>query len=108
MFKPEVYKQRRTALYSQNLKGIALFFGNEESPMNYAANTYAYRQDSTFLYFFGLDMPGLAGVIDFDEEKEIIFGNDVDMEDIIWMGPQPKMTDNALGFGKKLIWSGKD
>jgi len=67
--------------------------------MNYAANTYAYRQDSTFLYFFGLDMPGLAGVIDFDEEKEIIFGNDVDMEDIIWMGPQPKMTDNALKAG---------
>jgi len=99
MFKPEVYKQRRTALYSQNLKGIALFLGNEESPMNYAANTYAYRQDSTFLYFFGLDMPGLAGVIDFDEEKEIIFGNDVDMEDIIWMGPQPKMTDNALKAG---------
>jgi len=95
MFKPEVYKQRRDLLKEKYLKGIALFPGNSESPMNYAANTYTYRQDSTFLYFFGLDMPGLAGVIDFDEGTDILFGNDVDIEDIIWMGPQPKMKDLA-------------
>lgn len=99
MFKPEVYKQRRDALKSKISKGIALFLGNEESPMNYAANTFHYRQDSTFLYFFGLDMPGLAGVIDFDEGKDYIFGNDVEIEDIIWMGPQPLMQDNALKVG---------
>lgn len=96
MFKPEVYKQRRSLLREKYLKGIALIPGNNESPMNYAANTYTYRQDSTFLYFFGLDMPGLAGVIDFDEGTDILFGNDVDIEDIIWMGPQPKMKDTAL------------
>lgn len=99
MFKPEVYKKRREALKAKINKGVALFLGNNESPMNYAANTFHYRQDSTFLYFFGLDMPGPAGVIDFDEGKDYIFGNDVDIEDIIWMGPQPLMKDNAMKVG---------
>lgn len=54
--------------------------------MNYPANTYHFRQDSTFLYFFGLDFPALAGVVDIDDNKDIVFGDDVDIEDIIWMG----------------------
>lgn len=103
MFKPEVYKQRRDNLKSKIKNGIALFLGNNEAPMNYAANTYHFRQDSTFLYFFGIDLPGLAGVIDFDEGKDYIFGTDVDIESIIWMGPQPTIKDNALKAGVELV-----
>lgn len=73
--------------------GLIILLGNNESPMNYPANTYKFRQDSTFLYFFGLSMPGLAGVIDIDNGKDIIFGNDIDIDDIIWMGPQPSMKE---------------
>jgi Xaa-Pro aminopeptidase len=103
MFKPEVYKQRRDALKAKIKSGIALFLGNNEAPMNYAANTYHFRQDSTFLYFFGIDLPGLAGVIDFDEGKDYIFGTDVDIESIIWTGPQPTIKDNALKAGVELV-----
>ena len=63
--------------------GVILILGNEESPMNYPANAFHFRQDSSFLYFFGLDHPGLAGVIDIDSGDEILFGNDADIEDII-------------------------
>lgn len=79
--------------------GIALFMGNEEAAFNYPANTYSFRQDSHFLYFFGLDHPGFAGVIDVDNDKEYIFGNDFDIEDIIWMGVQPKVSDMAAEVG---------
>lgn len=79
--------------------GIALFIGNVEAPMNYPSNTYHWRQDSDFLYFFGIDLPDLAGVIDFNSGDEIVFGNDFDVEDIIWMGPQPSIADLAAGAG---------
>ncbi|MQY56629.1 M24 family metallopeptidase, partial [bacterium] len=72
-----------------------------ESPMNYPANPYHFRQDSSYLYFFGLDFPSLAGVIDVDENRDIIFGNDVDIEDIIWMGFQPSMKERAGKVGVK-------
>ena len=67
--------------------------------MNYLANPYHFRQDSDFLYFFGLDLQGLAGVMDFDSGEDMIFGNDVDMDDIIWMGPQPSIKELALKCG---------
>jgi Xaa-Pro aminopeptidase len=67
--------------------------------MNYPANTYHFRQDSDFLYFFGLDIPGFAGVIDLDSGNEWIFGNDFDLDDIIWMGPQPTVKDLASKCG---------
>jgi len=79
--------------------GILVFPGNEESAMNYGDNTYPFRQDSTFLYFFGLDLPGLFAVIDLDENKEIIFGDDISVEDIVWMGYLPKIRDNAALAG---------
>ena len=69
--------------------------------MNYAANTYHYRQDSSFLYFFGLDSPGLAAIVDIDENKDVLFGDDIGIEDIIWMGHLPKMKDRALEVGVK-------
>ena len=99
MFKKDTYIKRREALKNSNLRGVALILGNVGSPMNYLANTFHFRQDSSFLYFFGLDFPGLAGVIDFDSGEEIIFGDDVDMEDIIWMGPQVSLQENAAKAG---------
>ncbi|MCX6332937.1 MAG: aminopeptidase P family protein [Bacteroidia bacterium] len=99
MFKSDVYVKRRDELRRKMKTGLALFIGNIESPMNYPANTYHYRQDSDFLYFFGLDLPGFAGLMDFDSGKDKIFGNDVDMDDIIWMGPQPTVKELALKCG---------
>ena len=102
MFNKETYIARRKKLAASLSEGIILILGNNESPANYADNTYIFRQDSTFLYFFGLDHPGLAAVIDIDSGGEIIFGNDVDMDDIIWMGPQKSIADKAaeVGVGK--------
>ena len=99
MFEKSIYINRRNELKNKNLKGVALFLGNVESPMNYLDNTFHFRQDSSFLYFFGLDFPGLAGVVDFDSGKDYIFGDDVDIEDIIWMGPQVSLQENATKAG---------
>ncbi|HAX95255.1 MAG TPA: Xaa-Pro aminopeptidase [Prolixibacteraceae bacterium] len=99
MFEKNVYIKRRQKLIQSISKGVALILGNVDSPMNYPSNTFHFRQDSSFLYFFGLDMPGLAGVLDIESGEEIIFGNDVDMDDIIWMGPQVSMAENASKAG---------
>lgn len=99
MFSKETYIDRRRRLREQMGKGIALFLGNQEAPMNYPGNTYHFRQDSSFLYFFGIDHPGFAAIIDLDEGKDIIFGTDVDLDDIIWMGPQPLVKDQAAQVG---------
>ena len=99
MFKSEIYTRRREDLRVKMKSGLGLFIGNNETPMNYPANTYHYRQDSDFLYFFGLDIPGLTAVLDFDSGKEWIFGNDFDLDDIIWMGPQPTVKELALKCG---------
>ena len=76
-----------------------LFLGNDESAMNYPGNTYAFRQDSSFLYYFGLDLPNMVGIIDIDENKEILFGYEFSVEDIVWMGPQPKLAQLAEQIG---------
>jgi len=99
MFQKDVYVRRRVELKKLVNKGIALFLGNTESPMNYTDNTYHFRQDSSFLYFFGIEHPALAAIIDFESGDEVVFGNDVDMEDIIWMGVQPLLKDTALKVG---------
>lgn len=99
MFKSEVYLRRRDELRKKMKKGLALFIGNVESPMNYPDNAYHFRQDSDFLYFFGLDLPGFTAIMDFDSGKDTIFGNDFDMDDIIWMGPQPTVKELALKCG---------
>ena len=95
MFSKEIYTNRRNNLKKGIESGILLFLGNSEASMNYAANTYGFRQDSTFLYFFGLKDPDFAAIIDVESGEEIIFGNDVDIDDIIWMGPQPAVKDKA-------------
>lgn len=95
MFHSETYVERRTVLQQHMHSGLILFYGNIELPMNYPANTYAFRQDSTFLYYFGIDIPGMSAVIDIDSGKTTIFGTDYELEDIIWMGDQPKLMDWA-------------
>jgi Xaa-Pro aminopeptidase len=99
MFDKKVYIDRRNKLRSQLKSGLILLLGNSESAMNYPANTCPFRQDSNFLYFFGLDHPDLAGVLDVDENKDYLFGNDVTIDDIIWMGPQPLLKDRAVDIG---------
>jgi Xaa-Pro aminopeptidase len=99
MFKSEVYTRRREELHKKLRSGIALFISNVEAPMNYPDNTYHFRQDSDFLYFFGLDLPGFVGLMDFDSGKDRLFGDDYDMDDIIWMGPQPIVKELANKCG---------
>jgi Xaa-Pro aminopeptidase len=95
MFPKEVYWQRRKLLREQLKGGLVLFPGNEESAMNYKGNTYHYRQDSTFLYFFGINRPGFYGVCDLDSGEDTLYGNDFTMDDIIWMGDQPAVKELA-------------
>jgi len=99
MFSKEIYLQRRSALRQKMGSGLVLIPGNQESPMNYPENTYHFRQDSTFLYFFGLDLPGMFGVIDVDSSLDLLYANDVDIEDIIWMGPQKSVAEQAFTVG---------
>jgi Xaa-Pro aminopeptidase len=99
MFSPDIYVERRRRLQEQVQSGLILFLGNEESPMNYPDNQYSFRQDSSFLYYFGLNFPSLAAIIDVDRDKEIIFGDDLTVDDIIWMGPQPALSERAQEVG---------
>ncbi len=99
MFQKEVYIRRRDGLRNQLKGGIALILGNVDVPMNYRANTYRFRQDSNFLYFFGIDHQQMAGVVDLDNGTDHLFGNDVDINGIIWMGPQPLVRDKAAAVG---------
>ena len=99
MFNKEIYSNRRSILRQKIGSGLILIPGNQESPMNYHDNTYHFRQDSTFLYFFGLDLPGMFGVIDVDNNRDWIYANDIDIEDIIWMGPQKSVADQAAMVG---------
>ena len=101
MFESGVYIRRRKLLREQIQSGLILFLGNEESAMNYPANTYPFRQDSSFLYFFGLNIPGLAAIIDIDAGTEVIYGNDITLEEVIWMGLLPSIKELAKSVGVK-------
>ncbi len=99
MFAADVYIERRRRLKEQIKSGLILFLGNEESPMNYPDNQYPFRQDSSFLYFFGIDCPSLGAIIDVDRDKEVIFGDDLTVDDIIWTGPQPPLSERCREVG---------
>ena len=100
MFDKNTYIRRRAELKKLVGKGIIVLFGNNEAPYNYPANTYApMRQDSTFLYYFGQHRDGLVGVIDIDKDEEWLLGNDIDVEDIVWMGFTPSVSDLAAEVG---------
>jgi len=99
MFETKTYVNRRKKLRESLNDGIALIMGNVDVPMNYPANTYHFRQDSNFLYFFGIDHQGMAGIMDIDNNVDYLFGDDVSIDDIIWMGPQPLLKDKAARVG---------
>ena len=100
MFSKETYISRRQELKRLVSEGVVILFGNNETPYNYPANTYApMRQDSSFLYYFGQHRDGLVGVIDIDNDEEWIFGDDIDVEDIVWMGFTPSVADLAAEVG---------
>ena len=103
MFQKEVYVRRRQTLLKKmrdaGESGIILFIGNAEAPAQYKDNCYKWRQDSSWLYFWGLDAPLYAAIIDIDGGTETIFADDVDIDDIIWMGPQPTIASLAAGVG---------
>jgi len=99
MFSTTTYKNRREKLKKTVASGLILLFGNEESSMNYPDNHYHFRQDSNFLYFFGIDRPGLNGLIDIDKDQTIIFGDELTIEDIVWTGPQTSLKEMAARVG---------
>ncbi len=99
MFTKEIYAERRSRLKAHLKSGLGLFIANHEAAMNYPANTFHYRQDSHFSYFFGLPHPGFAGLIDFETGEDFLFGNDLEIDDIIWMGPQPTVAEQAAEVG---------
>ncbi|MDR2860060.1 MAG: aminopeptidase P N-terminal domain-containing protein, partial [Mediterranea sp.] len=99
MFAKETYIQRRALLKKALGSGVLLFLGNDETGLNYEDNAFRFRQDSTFLYFFGLSFAGLSAVINVDEDKEIIFGDELTIDHIVWMGTQPTLKERSERVG---------
>lgn len=99
MFSKAIYQQRRNELKAKITDGILLFLGNVEMPMNFADNPFPFRQDSSFLYYFGIQEPRLAAVIDTEEDETILFGNELSIDDIIWMGRQETLKSKAEKSG---------
>lgn len=103
MFSKHTYESRRQALKQKVGSGVIWLMGNEESGMNYRDNIYPFRQDSTFLYYFGIDAPSLHAVIDIDHNQEIIFGNELTIDDIVWTGPKEPLADKAAQVGINMV-----
>ncbi len=101
MFPKEIYIKRRRELAKIVGDGLLIFPGNHDVPFNYPANIYLFRQDSSFLYFFGVNNPDMFGIIDTEADEDILFGNDIDIDDIIWMGEQPKLSEYGEKVGIK-------
>ncbi len=99
LFCQQTYIKRRETLRKRIGSGLILLMGNNDSPMNYPSNVYKFRQDSCFLYYFGQHREGLVGVIDADEGKEYLIGNDIDIEDIVWFGQVDSVADLAAQCG---------
>lgn len=99
MFAKEVYIERRRKLKQRVGSGLLLFLGNDYTGRNYEDNTYDFRQDSTFLYYFGQAFEGLSAIIDIDEDREIIFGDELSIDAIVWMGPQPTLKEKSENAG---------
>ncbi len=117
MFNSEVYVNRRrvllermAAMTPEGARGIVVFLGNVDAAMNYRGNDYKFRQDSSFLYYWGIDEPWFAALLDLDTADECLYGNDVDIDDIIWMGPQPSVASKGglIGCAKTAALAGFD
>jgi len=101
MFSKDTYINRRAALKKSIGSGLLLFWGNDDQGYNYEDNAFIYRQDSTFLYYFGLSYAGLNAIIDIDNDREIIFGDELTIDHIVWMGNQPTLHEKASAVGIK-------
>lgn len=99
MFETEVYVQRRKVLMDRIKQGVILFLGNDESPMNYPDNPYPFRQHSSFLYYFGIDRPSLAALMDVEAGTETVFGDDPGIDELIWTGPVPSLKSVCEAIG---------
>ena len=99
MFDKKIYTERRQELKKQIESGIILLLGNDDSPMDYAGNNYPFIQNSNFLYYVGCNVPGLAVIIDIDEDEEVLFGDDITVDDQIWMGTQPLVKERGEQSG---------
>ena len=99
MFPAATYIDRRKRLSAQFKDGILLLLGNDDSPMNYTDNTFHFRQDSSFLYYIGVDQPGWAAVMDVEDGSTTAFGNDIDLDAIVWTGVLPSVADLAMQAG---------
>ena len=99
MFERLTYNQRRDRLKEEVGSGLIVLLGNEESSMNFKDNWYHFRQDSSFLYFCAVSLPGLAAILDCDSGEEIIFGDELTIDDIIWTGSQPTIAELAEKSG---------
>ncbi|SDI96052.1 aminopeptidase P family protein [Chryseobacterium jejuense] len=99
MFSAQTYQDRRAVLQGNVASGILLFLGNIENPVNFEHNPYYFRQDSTFLYYFGIQEPKIAAIIDIDENKTIVFGDELSIDDIVWMGRQETLKEKSLKSG---------
>ena len=109
MFSTDTYTKRRTGLAETvQSKGILLFLGNIENPVNFEDNVYRFRQDSSFLYYFGIQEPNLAAVIDLDNDKTIIFGNELSIDQIVWMGSQETLKSKSLKAGVDEVMKATD
>lgn len=95
LFSKSTYVERRNELKKLVGSGLIVLFGNNDSPANYPSNTYKFRQDSSFLYYFGLHRNGLVGVIDVDNDREYLVGDEIDIEDIVWYGSVTSVTEMA-------------
>ena len=103
MFEKEIYIQRRKQLKKSLQSGVVLLLGNGEAPVNYSGNDYSFRQDSSFIYYVGLNMPNLVYVLDIDQNKEYLLGEELSIDDIIWMGNLPSLKDRASGVGIETV-----
>ena len=100
MFSKETYVSRRAELKKLVKSGIIILFGNNDSPANFPNNAYSpFRQDSSFLYYFGQKRDGLVGIIDIDNDMETLIGDDISVEDIVWYGSVDSVHDMAQQVG---------
>ena len=99
MFEASTYVERRRQLRERIGSGVILFVGNDLTPMNYTDNPYPFWQDRSFLYYWGLDEPGLVGLLDADSGEAILFGHDPTIDEVVWTGPQPSIASKAERIG---------
>jgi len=103
MFEKKIYIQRRNQLKKSLQSGIVMLLGNGEAAINYAGNDYSFRQDSSFIYYVGLNTPNLVYVLDIDQNKEYLLGDELTMDDIVWMGNLPSLKDRAIEAGIETV-----